>query len=207
MAARMANRGETDHVSASPGTTGDEAAAGRVPSESRVELSSHHCARVAHWIKTVHPDRRYITTRTRGNNLDWNRPRTAHSRATQHHSQHMPGKRGPSPSLTPAEWRAAPRQRWARDNGLTDADGGSAPHTPTRRRSPETRENITNHGTGTTRTRREGFGVTRNRQPAVVLPGGGAREIERRGVHITVNVARARSRTRSRTPRGRTPKK
>ena len=43
----------------------------------------------------------------------------------------------------------------------------------------------------------------RNRQPVVVLPGGGTREIERRGVHIAVNVARGRSKTRSKSPRGR----
>ena len=40
-----------------------------------------------------------------------------------------------------------------------------------------------------------------SRHPTVMHLGGGTREIERRGVHITVNVTRARSRTRSRTPR------
>ena len=41
---------------------------------------------------------------------------------------------------------------------------------------------------------------TRQRQAMAAHPSGGTREIERRGVHITVNVARQRSRTRNLRP-------
>ena len=43
----------------------------------------------------------------------------------------------------------------------------------------------------------------RNGHPTVMHPGGRAREIERRGVHITVNVTRTTSRSRSRMSRSR----
>ena len=61
---------------------------------------------------------------------------------------------------------------------MTDAGGGSVPHTPTRLNSPEPREEVVGRGSATARTRREGTVAARNRQPMVVLLGGGSREID-----------------------------
>ena len=79
-----------------------------------------------------------------------------------------------------------------------DAPGHAAPRTPLRW---DSRNAHSNKDGGTTRKRDSVAAQGRRQHHAVAHPGGGTRDIERRGVHITVNVTRPCGRSRSRPPR------
>ena len=111
----------------------------------------------------------------------------------------MPGKRDPSQEAALARRRPLARMMRNPDNGGCDAPGHAAPRAPPRwdSRSAHSSED------GGTANRRSSMTTTQGRRQHRVIahPSGGTREIERRGVHITVNVTRPRSRSRSRPPR------
>ena len=115
-----------------------------------------------------------------------------------------PRKRRPSPGPTRLEGRAMAQSRWPGDTEAQETNRHSMPRTPPRGCNQEARQGSVTADTTqrTRRTRGEGNRNAGNRQPVVVLPGGGTREIERRGLHVTVNAARGRSRSRSRSMRG-----
>ena len=120
------------------------------------------------------------------------------SRGYQQSHGKMPWERGPSQEATLARRRPLPRTMRNPDSGGCAALVYTAPRTPPRR---DSRSAHSSEDGGAAYRRSNTATQVRRQQHVVAHPGGGAREIERRGVHITVNVMRPRSRSRSRPPR------